>query len=169
MPPDCDLGQTDSEGELCEAERVAMQHGSSCATCSTATWQSSRRWSSTDIFVMLAVGYRSEPRQERLTAVARVPTVAETVSTTPGADAWVRWCGLTVCWSGSLGLRLPSRLLCTGIEQVPPWDRRGSRARCSPSPRRCASRTRLPPVERELPPPPPSLKKAMAAIKSIGE
>ncbi len=89
--------------------------------------------------------YRSEGRRERLAAVAQVLALADTVTGAPGPEALGAWRALTVRWSGSCGLRFPSRLLCTGIEQVPDPDRRESRARSPPRRRRCPIRTPSPP------------------------
>ena len=89
--------------------------------------------------------YRSEGRRERLAAVAKVLALADTVTGAPGPEALGAWRALTVRWSGSCGLRFPSRLLCTGIEQVAEPDRRESRARSPPRQRRCPIRTLSPP------------------------
>ena len=76
--------------------------------------------------------YRSEGRRERLAAVVQVLGLAETVTGQPGAETFQRWRALTLRWSGSCGLRFPSRLLCTGIEQVVEAHRRELRARAPP-------------------------------------
>ncbi len=89
--------------------------------------------------------YRTEGRHERLSALARVLAVAHTVSNTPGPGALAAWRGLIMRWSGSFGLRFPSRISCTGIEQRSELDRRGSGARSRLSRRRCPIRTRSPP------------------------
>ncbi len=89
--------------------------------------------------------YRSEGRGERLGAATRVLALAQTVTGLATPEALGRWCGLTVCWSGSFGLRFPSRISCTGIEQRSELDRRGSGARSRLSRRRCPIRTRSPP------------------------
>ena len=91
------------------------------------------------------VRYRSDARRERLAAVVRVVAVAATVGEHPGGEGWARWSGLIVRWSGSFGLRFPSRLWCTRIEHVARDSRPGSRARSPPSRRRCPIRTRSPP------------------------
>jgi hypothetical protein len=89
--------------------------------------------------------YRSEARRERLAAVSRVRVLADTVTSRPRHEALGRWRALTVRWSGSSGLRFPSRLLCTPIEHVEGPDRRGLRARSPPRRCRCPIRTRSPP------------------------
>ncbi len=89
--------------------------------------------------------YRSEPRRERLAAVARVLALADTVTGRPRHEALETWRGLTVRWSGSSGLRFPSRLWFTGIEHVDEPDRRGLRARAPPKQRRCPIPTPSPP------------------------
>jgi len=89
--------------------------------------------------------YRSAGRRERLAAAARVLTVAHTVTGRSTPEALGGWCGLTVRWTGSFGLRFPSRISRTGIEQPYDPDRRASGARSPPSRRRCPIRTRSPP------------------------
>jgi len=76
--------------------------------------------------------YRSEGRRERLAAAAQMLALAHTVTGQLGPEALARWRALTLRWSGSFGLRFPSALLCTGIEQVAEPDRRQSRARSPP-------------------------------------
>ena len=89
--------------------------------------------------------YRSDGRRERLAAVAQVLALAHTVTGQFGYEALGAWRALTVRGSGSSGLRFPSRLLCTGIEQLAGPDRRESRARSPPRRRRCPIRTPSPP------------------------
>lgn len=76
--------------------------------------------------------YRSEGRRERLAAAAQMLALAHTVTGQLGPEALAHWRALTLRWSGSFGLRFPSALLCTGIEQVAEPDRRQSRARSPP-------------------------------------
>ena len=70
--------------------------------------------------------------RQQLAAAAQMLALAHTVTGQPGAEAFQRWRALTLRWSGSFGLRFPSALLCTGIEQVAEPDRRQSRARSPP-------------------------------------
>lgn len=89
--------------------------------------------------------YRSQPRRERLSALARVMGVAQKLTTVPAPKRLGECRGLALGWSGLSALEFPSRLLCTAIEHGRGGDRRGSEPLESPSPQRCPIRTRSPP------------------------
>jgi hypothetical protein len=89
--------------------------------------------------------YRSPERRERLSAVARVMAVAQTLTGHRAPDSLAECRRLTLGWSGSCGLGFPSRFSCTAIEQRYRRDRAGLGHPEPPSPQRCPIRTRSPP------------------------
>ena len=89
--------------------------------------------------------YRSEPRRERLAAVARVAALAHTITGQEGPCGWVAGRRLIVGWTGSCAWVFPSRFVHTAIEHRPGSDRRSSRRRHRNGQDRCPTRTRSPP------------------------
>jgi hypothetical protein len=89
--------------------------------------------------------YRSEPRRERLAAVAMVMALGRELSECPAAQRLAQCRCLTLAWSGSCVLVFPSRLLCTAIEHRSGVVARTSHGGPQMSRPRCPIRTRSPP------------------------
>ena len=89
--------------------------------------------------------YRSEGRRERLSAVARVMSLAGAVSEQSAPQSLPECRRLALRWSSSCVFVFPSRLSCTAIEHVGDADRPGLRQRESLRRPQCPIRTRSPP------------------------
>ncbi len=89
--------------------------------------------------------YRSEPRRERLTAVARFNALTRTITGREAPCGWVECRALITGWAGSCVWAFPSRLASTAIEHAGGADRRSWRPCPKKTPDRCPTRTRSPP------------------------
>ncbi len=89
--------------------------------------------------------YRSEGGRERLSALARVMSLAGAVTQRSAPQSLPECRRLALRWCGSCVFVFPSRLSCTAIEHVGDADRRGSLQRESPRRQQCPIRTRSPP------------------------
>jgi hypothetical protein len=97
--------------------------------------------------------YRSEPRRERLAAVARVNALAHALTGQEAPHGWVACRRLIVGWTDSCVWVFPSRLLCTAIEHRHGLNRRSCRPHHQQNRHRCLTRTRSPPGASNRSPP----------------
>jgi hypothetical protein len=97
--------------------------------------------------------YHSEPRRERLAAVARVDALAHTLTGQEAPHGWVACRRLIVGWTDSCVWVFPSRLLDTAIEHRRGLNRRSCRRRHQQNRHRCLTRTRSPPGASSRSPP----------------
>ena len=97
--------------------------------------------------------YHSEPRRERLAAVARVNALAHTMTGREAPHGWVACRCLIVGWTDSCAWVFPSRLFDTAIEHRRGLNRRSCRRRHQQNRHRCLTRTRSPPGASSRSPP----------------
>lgn len=89
--------------------------------------------------------YRSEPRRERLAAVAQVGALVRALTVRDAPEGWAECRRLILMWTGWCAVLFPSRIFFTPITQGDRSDLRSSRSCAPQSQDRCPIRTRSPP------------------------